>query len=110
MPLHLLFYSKGLLDMPFIVEKMCHSPARLFRIKDRGYIDEGKYADLSIVDPNCLWTVDKSNVLYKCGWSPLESFDFKGKVISTMCNGQWVYKDNKLTDVRSAARLHFNTD
>jgi dihydroorotase len=102
------FYHKGLLPIEFIVDKMCHAPAELFRIKDRGYIDEGKFADLVIVDPNKEWTIDKSNIEYKCGWSPLEGFKFKGKVISTMCNGQWVYENESLTKTLAGERLLFD--
>ena len=86
------FYHKGELSIEFIVDKMSHKVAELFDVKDRGYIDKGGFADLIIVDPNKSWTIDKSNIEYKCGWSPLEGFKLKGKVISTMCNGQWVYK------------------
>jgi len=103
------FYHKGHLSMEFLVDKMCHAPAELFRIKDRGYIEEGAFADLVLVDPNKMWTVDKSNVAYKCGWSPLEGFDFKGKVISTMCNGVWVYKNEKFTEEKAGERLLFHT-
>ena len=102
------FYHKGLLPIEFIVEKMCHAPAELFRVKDRGYVDEGMYADLVIVDPNKKWTVDKSNVEYKCQWSPLEGFEFKGKVISTMCNGIWVYENETLTKTLAGQRLLFD--
>lgn len=104
------FYHRGELGIEFIVDKMSHKVAELFQIKDRGYIDEGSYADLIIVDPNKSWTIDKSNIAYKCGWSPLEGFIMKGKVISTMCNGQWVYKDEKLTEVKAGQRLLFNRD
>ncbi len=102
------FYHRGELDAPFIIDKMCHSVADLFRITDRGYIDEGKYADLAIVDPHKKWTVDKSNVAYKCGWSPLEGFDLKGKVLSTMCNGKWIYRDDKFTEVKAGKRVLFS--
>ena len=102
------FYHKGELSIEFIVDKMSHKVAELFDVKDRGYIDEGGFADLIIVDPNKSWTIVKSNIEYKCGWSPLEGFKLKGKVISTMCNGQWVYKDEKLTEVKAGQRLMFD--
>ncbi len=104
------FYHRGELSKEFIVDKMCHSPAELFRIKDRGYIDEGAFADLAIVDPNLNWTVSKDQLHYKCGWSPLEQFDFRGKVISTICNGAFVYRDHKLTGQKNGQRLGFHTD
>jgi len=102
------FYHRGELTAPFIVDKMCHKVADMFDIVDRGYIQEGAYADIVLVDPNHSWTVDKSNIEYKCGWSPLENLTLKGKVISTMCNGKWVYKDGKNTEVLSGKRLLFD--
>jgi len=104
------FYHREELTKEFIVDKMCHAPAELFRIKERGYIEEGYYADLAIVDPQQIWKVDKSNIEYKCGWSPLEEFDIRGKVTSTICNGEFVYRDNKLTEAKSGERLLFNVD
>ena len=102
------FYHRGELSAPFIVDKMCHKVADMFDIVDRGYIQEGAYADIVLVDPNQSWSVDKSNIEYKCGWSPLENLTLKGKVISTMCNGKWVYKDGKNTEVLSGKRLLFD--
>jgi len=101
------FYHRGELNMEFIVEKMCQSPARLFRIQERGYLDEGMYADIVLLDASKEWEVSSSNVYYKCGWTPLEGMTFNSKVISTMCNGEWVYKDEKLTGLRAASRLKF---
>ncbi|NNF23166.1 MAG: amidohydrolase family protein, partial [Saprospiraceae bacterium] len=102
------FYHRGELSMEFIISKMCHAPADLFRIRDRGYIREGYYADLVLVDPDYLWTIDKSNIAYKCGWSPLEGRTFKGKVMSTMVNGEWVYENDEFTGIKSGQRLLFN--
>ena len=101
------FYHRNELSAEFIISKMCHAPADLFRIVDRGYIQEGYWADLVVVDPNKQWTVEKSNVAYKCGWSPLEGRQMKGKVISTMTNGKWVYRDEDWTGLKSAERLKF---
>jgi len=64
--------SSGLFSIEKIMEKMCHNPAILFRIKDRGFIREGYKADICLLDPNRSWTVSKDNLLYKCGWSPFE--------------------------------------
>lgn len=108
LPLMLDFYHRGELGIEFIVDKMSHAVAEMFDIKDRGYIDEGMYADLVIVDPNRKWELRKADVEYKCGWSPLEGFSFKGKVLSTMCNGKWVYRDEKLTEVKAGMRLLFD--
>ncbi len=107
MTVMLSFYHRGELSMEFIVDKMCHSPAILFDVNERGYLREGYYADLAIVDPNLKWQVTKQNIAYKCGWSPLENFDLKGKVTDTLCNGEWVYRNNKLTGIKSGQRLMF---
>jgi len=103
------FYHKGHLSIEFLVDKMCHSPAELFRIKDRGYLEEGMFADLAIVDPHKEWEITKENVAYKCAWSPLEGFTFKGKVLSTLCNGIWVYKNEKFTEQLAGERLLFTS-
>jgi dihydroorotase len=65
------------------------------------------YADIVLLDASKEWEVSSSNVYYKCGWTPLEGMTFNSKVISTMCNGEWVYKDEKLTGLRAASRLKF---
>lgn len=101
------FYHRGELSMEFIVDKMCHSPAVLFDVEERGYLREGYYADLAIVDPDLNWQVSKENIAYKCGWSPLENFDLTGKVTDTLCNGKWVYRNNQLTGTKSGMRLRF---
>uniref|UniRef100_UPI0040481FC0 dihydroorotase n=1 Tax=Algoriphagus sp. TaxID=1872435 RepID=UPI0040481FC0 len=85
------FYAKGKISLEKIVEKMCHNPAILYRIKERGYIREGYFADLTLVDLNSEWTVSKENILYKCGWSPLEGTTFHSKVLNTWVNGHLAY-------------------
>ena len=102
------FYHRGELSIEFIVDKMCHSPSELFRITDRGYAEEGQFADLVVVDPEIRWAVRESDLYYKCGWSPLSGFDMKGKVTDTMCNGQWVYRDQKLSGLKAGQRLSFS--
>ncbi len=102
------FYHRGELSIEFIVDKMCHSPAELFRIADRGYAEEGQFADLVVVDPELRWSVLESEVNYKCGWSPLMGFDMRGKVTATLCNGQWVYKNQRLTGTKAGQRLSFS--
>ncbi len=104
----LAFYHSGDLSLEFIVKKMCHDPARLFRVRNRGFVDEGFHADLVLVDPDRTWTVDKSNILYKCGWSPLEGRTMKGQVLKTIVNGKVVYEDGRLTGVKAGKRLLFN--
>ncbi|MBC7626153.1 dihydroorotase [Ferruginibacter sp.] len=85
------FYKQGLISLEIIAEKMCHNPATLYRIEKRGFIREGYFADLVIVDLNTSWTVSKENILYKCGWSPLEGTTFQTKVTHTIVNGNLVY-------------------
>jgi dihydroorotase len=89
---------QGIFTPELIVEKMAHNPAELFGIKDRGYIREGYYADLVLVDPNQPWTVSKDNLLYKCGWSPLEGQTFSHKVVRTFVNGTLVYDNGRFTE------------
>lgn len=102
------FYWKGMISMEKIVEKMCHAPADLFRIVDRGYLDEGAFADVVILDPTRSWKVNKANILYKCGWSPLEGMNMKGKVTATIVNGHLVYQDGNFTNSGLGSRLTFN--
>ena len=87
------FYAQGKISLEKIVEKMCHNPAILYRIKERGYIREGYFADLTLVDLNSEWTVSKENILYKCGWSPLEGTTFHSKVLNTWVNGHLAYAE-----------------
>ena len=86
------FYKQGKISLEKIVEKMCHNPAILFHIEKRGFIREGYYADLVLVDMDAPWTVSKENILYKCGWSPLEGTLFNTQVTHTLVNGHLVYE------------------
>lgn len=97
--------EQGVLSAEQVVEKMCHAPAELFQIKDRGYIKAGAYADIAIVERDS-WTVDKSNIRYKCGWSPMDGEQFSYRVTTTMVNGRVVYdgKDVIFDPQNSAAR------
>lgn len=85
------FYHQGKISLEKIVEKMAHNPSILYDIEDRGFIREGYKADLTLVDLNDPWTVSKDNILYKCGWSPLEGTTFKSRVQKTFVNGHLVY-------------------
>jgi dihydroorotase len=91
-----------------VVEKMAHAPADLFRISERGYVREGYYADLVIVDTNESTRVSKDNILYKCGWSPFEGVNFSNKIDSTYVNGQLVYHDGKIIEGSNGMRLKFD--
>jgi dihydroorotase len=91
-----------------IVRKMCHAPADLFRIRNRGYIREGYYADLVLVDPRKPSTVSSENLLYKCGWSPFTGTTFSHTITHTFVNGQLVYKNNQVNREVRGQRLLFN--
>ena len=101
-------YHKGKISVEKMVEKMCHNPAILFQIEKRGYIKEGYFADLVLVNPNNPWTVNKDNILYKCGWSPFEGTTFKSRVTHTILNGAIVYENANFTNANTAMRLTFN--
>ncbi|MBC7886098.1 MAG: amidohydrolase family protein, partial [Saprospiraceae bacterium] len=102
------FYQKDMISLEKIVEKMCHAPAECFRIKDRGYLDEGMYADLVLVNSIEKWKVSKENIHYKCGWSPLEGKEFMGNVVSTYVNGNQVYASDGTFRQGSGMRLTFD--
>ena len=101
-------YQKGRISLEKLVEKMCHNPAILFQIEKRGFVREGYYADLILVDPNDPWTVNKNNILYKCGWSPFEGVTFNSKITHTFLNGSLVYHNNKFSKEKAAMQLTFN--
>jgi len=92
------FYKQEIISLEKIVEKMCHNPAILYRIEKRGFIREGYFADLILVDLNTSWTVAKDNILYKCAWSPLEGTTFTTKVLKTFVNGNMVYDNGKFDE------------
>jgi dihydroorotase len=108
LPAMLEMFHRGKISIEKIVEKMCHNPAILFQVEKRGYIKEGYFADLVLVDLNNPWTVKKDNILYKCGWSPFEGTTFKSRITHTFVNGSLVYQNSKFTNVNSAKRLTFN--
>lgn len=99
------FYKQGLISLEKIVEKMCHNPATLYRIKKRGYIRESYFADLTIVDINSNWTVSKENILYKCGWSPLDGTTFQTRVTHTFVNGNLVYDNGQFNEIKRGQAL-----
>jgi len=100
--------KNGLIPVEKVIEKMCHAPADLFRIDRRGYIREGYYADLVLVDPNQSWVVSHENILYKCGWSPFDGMEFSNQVTHTFVNGKLVYSDGKVISGIQGKRLKFN--
>ena len=101
-------YHEGVISLERIVEKMCHNPAKLFQIEKRGFIKEGFYADLVLVDLNDPWEVKKENIAYKCGWSPFEKYTFKSKISHTFVNGHLVYDKGAFVTRGNAMRLTFN--
>lgn len=108
LPAMLEMYHRGKISIEKIVEKMCHNPAILFDVARRGYVKEGYYADLVLVDLNNPWTVTKDNILYKCGWSPFEGTTFKSRITHTFVNGNVAYQNAKFSKVKYAKRLTFN--
>ncbi len=102
------YYQQGIISLEKIAEKMSHAVADCFNIKDRGYIREGYFADLVMVDLNLPYTVNKENILYKCGWSPLEGFSFPATVTHTFVNGKMVYGNGVWDESNRGQRLKFN--
>lgn len=101
------FYHRKKISLEQIVEKMSHNPAILFRIEDRGFIREGYFADLALVDLNAPWIVEKSNILAKCGWSPLEGQTFRSAVTHTFVSGHLAWADGRLLPSNPGKRLLF---
>ena len=102
------FVKKGEMSIEKLVEKMCHNPAVLFQIEDRGYIREGYFADLVIVNPDQPWNVDRSNILSKCGWSPFEGQEFSSNVTHTIVSGHLAYEHGKIDENKNGERILFN--
>lgn len=101
------FYHQGFITLEKIVEKMCHAPAVCFQIDRRGFLEEGYWADIAVVDVNKELTVDKNNLYYKCGWSPLEGETFKGQVESTIVSGHLAYHKGQFFEEKKGERLMF---
>jgi dihydroorotase len=102
------YHREGKITLEKVVEKMSHAPAICFQIAERGFIREGYYADLVLVNLNQTNTVSKDNLLYKCGWSPLEGFQFPATVEKTFVNGYPVYQNGKVDSTYRGMRLKFN--
>ena len=100
-------YKKGKISLEKVVEKMCHNPAILFEIEKRGFVKEGYKADLVIINPNAENTVSKENILYKCGWSPLENEIFHSEITHTFINGNLAYENGRFSDEKFGERLLF---
>jgi dihydroorotase len=102
------FVKSGKMSIEKLVEKMCHNPAILFQIIDRGFIREGYHADLVIVDPARSWKVEKSNILYKCGWSPFEGQQFSSQVTHTIVSGHLAFEYGSFDESKKGERLSFD--
>jgi dihydroorotase len=101
-------YHQGKISIEKIVEKMCHAPADCFQIIDRGYLDEGAFADLVLFDVSDTTTVSKDGLQYKCAWSPYEGKTFKSKVCQTIVNGTVVYDNGNFTEKHVGQRVLFD--
>ncbi len=102
------YVKEGKISMEKVVEKMSHAVAKCFQIKDRGFIREGYFADLVLIDMNESQTVSKQNILYKCGWSPLEGFTFPATIKNTFVNGHMVYGNGMFDESQFGERILFN--
>jgi len=99
------FHHQGKISLEKIAEKMCHNPATLYRIDKRGFIREGYYADLVLVELNAPWQVRTENILYKCGWSPLEGTTFHSQITQTIVNGNLVYDQGRFNETSRGMAL-----
>lgn len=104
------FHQQGKISMERVVEKMCHAPAICFKVEDRGYLREGYWADVTIIDPSKEWQVTKENIRYRCAWSPLEGQPFKGAVTHTIVSGHLAYANGQFDESKMGERLLFDRD
>ena len=106
-PMLLELVHDGVLDLPLAVEKMAHAPARLFGVRQRGYLREGYYADLIVVDWDAPHTVTRDRIRHKCGWSPLEGRTLRSQVSKTFVNGELKYDQGAFCGAPNGRRLEF---
>jgi dihydroorotase len=104
------YVKEGRITIEKVVEKMCHAPAQCFHIEKRGYLREGYWADLVLIDPKTTYTVSKSNILYKCGWSPLEGVTLPMSIDKTIVNGNIVFENGRVNESVFGQRLQFHHD
>jgi dihydroorotase len=107
LPAILELYHDGLLTLEQPVQKTSHNVAELYRMKDRGYLREGYYADLVLVNTNAPWEVSTANILSKCGWSPFTGQSFRSSIEKTFVNGNLVYDSGKINQTTTGKRLTF---
>ena len=108
LPAMLAFVNQGKISIEKVVEKMCHNPAICFRVENRGFIREGYFADLVLVNLNKPWEVAKENILYKCGWSPFEGETFNAQITHTFVNGHIAYEYGSFNETSRGMRLTFD--
>jgi dihydroorotase len=101
-------YQKGKINLEKIVQKMCHNPAILFQIDRRGFMREGYFADMTLVDMNRPWQVGNDNIFAKCGWSPFSGVTFKSQVTHTFVSGHLAYSNGEFHETRMGQRMMFN--
>lgn len=99
--------NEGIFTIEKVVEKMCHAPAQIYNIHNRGFIRPGYQADLVLVRPDALWTVSAEQILSKCGWSPLEGRTFDWKVEKTFANGHLLYTDGQVDEAYRGQEIYF---
>ncbi|MBC7652689.1 MAG: amidohydrolase family protein, partial [Deinococcales bacterium] len=104
------YVNEGKISIEKVVEKMSHNVAKCFAIQQRGYIREGYFADVVLVDMQQAQTINKQNILYKCGWSPLEGFTMPATITNTFVNGNLVYKKGVFDESIKGMRLQFKGD
>ena len=107
LPAMLEFVKKQKISLEKVVEKMCHNPAICFKVEKRGFIKEGYFADLILLDLENPWKINKENILYKCGWSPFEGETFNAKITHTFVNGHIAYKNGLFDESKKGMRLTF---
>jgi dihydroorotase len=107
LPVMLELVERGEITLPAVIDAMCHAPADIFRVDRRGYLRPGYKADIALFERRP-WRVTTDNLLYKCGWSPIEGLALSHRVTDTLVNGQWVYRDGILTGIRAGQPLLFN--
>jgi len=108
LPAMLEFVHQSKISLEKVVEKMCHNPAICFKVENRGFIREGYFSDLVLVDLNNPWKVKKDNILYKCGWSPFDGETFNAKITHTFVNGHLVYENGYFDESQKGMRLTFD--
>ena len=110
LPILFELYHQNEISLQEIVKRTSHNVAEIYRINDRGYLREGYYADLVLVDINKQWTASQDSILYKCAWSPFTDYQFKSKVIGTFVNGSHVFDNGNFNKINYGKQLLFKKE